>query len=34
MSEAGKELGIAVSSISLCCKGKYKKAGGFIWKIE
>lgn len=34
MSEAGKELGIAVSSISLCCKGKYKKVGGFIWKIE
>ena len=34
MSEAGKELGIAVSSISLCCKGNYKKAGGFVWKME
>lgn len=34
MTEAGTELGIAVSSISLCCKGKYKKAGGFVWKIE
>lgn len=34
MTEASIELGIAISSISLCCKGKYKKAGGFIWKIE
>lgn len=34
MSEASKELGIAVSSISLCCKGNYKKAGGFTWKME
>lgn len=34
MSEAGKELGIAVSSISLCCKGNYKTAGGFIWRLE
>ena len=34
MSEASKELGIAISSISLCCRGNYKKAGGFIWRIE
>lgn len=34
MSEAGKELGIPISSISLCCKGNYKTAGGFVWKIE
>lgn len=34
MSEASRELGIAVSSISLCCKGTYKTAGGFIWRIE
>ena len=34
MSEASKELGIAILSISLCCRGNYKKAGGFIWRIE
>ena len=34
MSEASRELGIPVSSISLCCKGNYKTAGGFVWKIE
>lgn len=34
MSEASRELKIPVSSISLCCKGNYKTAGGFIWKIE
>jgi hypothetical protein len=28
---ASRELGIANSSISLCCKGKIKTAGGFIW---
>lgn len=34
MSEAGRELEIPISSISLCCKGNYKTAGGFVWKIE
>lgn len=34
MSEASRELKIPVSSISLCCKGNYKTAGGFVWKIE
>ena len=33
MSEASRELGVPVSSISLCCKGNYKTAGGFVWKI-
>ena len=27
-----RELGIDPSSISRCCKGKYKSAGGFVWK--
>ena len=34
MTTAGNKLGIAISSISLCCKGKYKKAGGYIWRME
>lgn len=34
MTAAGKELGIPVSSISLCCKGVYKTAGGYLWKVE
>lgn len=34
MSEASRELGVPVSSISLCCKGNYKTAGGFVWRIE
>lgn len=34
LSQASKELNISVSSISLCCSGKYKKAGGYKWKIE
>lgn len=29
---ASIELGIDISSICKCCKGKYKTAGGFIWK--
>lgn len=33
MTQASKELNISVSSISLCCKGTYKTAGGFKWKI-
>lgn len=34
MTPAGKELGIPVSSISLCCKGVYKTAGGYLWRVE
>lgn len=33
-AQAGKDLRIPVSSISLCCSGVYKKAGGYQWKIE
>ena len=32
-AEIEKELGIYNSSISKCCKGKYKSTGGFIWKF-
>lgn len=31
-TEAMNELGICKQSICLCCKGKQKQAGGFIWK--
>jgi hypothetical protein len=31
--EASKELKIYSSSISFCCNGKYKTAGGFIFKF-
>lgn len=31
-TEAAKALNIPQSSISLCCKGKYGSAGGFIWQ--
>ena len=30
--KASEELGIHNQSISACCKGKYKSAGGFIWR--
>ena len=32
MSEAERELGIAHSSISGCCNGKLKSAGGYVWE--
>ena len=32
MHDVTRELGIANSSISACCKGKLKSAGGYIWK--
>lgn len=32
MTEAAKALNISPSSISLCCKGRYGSAGGFIWR--
>jgi hypothetical protein len=31
---AGQELGIEFTSISKCCRGKGKTAGGFIWKFK
>lgn len=34
MSEAERQLGISNSKITACCKGKIKKAGGFIWKYK
>ena len=32
MMDVERELGIDPSSISRCCRGKQKSAGGFIWK--
>lgn len=32
MSTAAKELNINISSLSHCAKGKYKLAGGYVWK--
>ena len=32
--EACKHTGCDNSSISKCCKGEYKSAGGFIWKYK
>jgi hypothetical protein len=29
---AAKELNIPDTHISDCCKGKFKKSGGYIWK--
>ena len=31
--EASDELGICSNSIRQCCRGKYKSAGGYIWKF-
>lgn len=31
-NEAERQTGIANSHITTCCKGRYKSAGGFIWK--
>lgn len=30
--EASRQTGVDQSNIAKCCKGKYKHAGGFIWK--
>lgn len=30
--EASRQLGIARSNICSCCNGKYKSAGGYVWK--
>lgn len=32
--DASKKTGISQSNISSCCNGKYKSAGGFIWKYQ
>lgn len=32
MGEVEREAGISHGSISQCCNGKRKTAGGFIWK--
>jgi hypothetical protein len=32
MNEASRQIHISQSSISLCCNGKQKTAGGYIWK--
>ena len=34
ISIASKELKIGGNSIVTCCKGKYKSAGGYIWKYK
>lgn len=33
-TEAEKATGVDHSGISCCCKGKYKTAGGYIWKYK
>lgn len=33
MSEAERKTGICPQCISCCCNGKYKSAGGYIWKF-
>lgn len=32
--EVERQIGIAQSNIGACCRGKYKTAGGFIWKFS
>ena len=32
IKQASEELGINNNSICSCCKGKYKSAGGYIWR--
>ena len=34
IKQASEELNINKASISNCCRGKSKSAGGFIWKYE
>ena len=34
ITQASKELGINLSSLSECLKGKQKSAGGYKWKCE
>ena len=32
--EAERQLGIYHSYICACCKGRYKSAGGFVWRYK
>ena len=32
--EAGRQLRISPSHICQCCKGRYKSAGGFVWRYK
>ena len=32
LSSAAKECGVHTSHIASCCKGKFRQAGGYIWK--
>lgn len=32
--EIERELGISHKNISFCCSGKYKQAGGYIWRYK
>lgn len=34
ISEASKKLNIDLTGICVCCKGKQKTSGGFIWKYK
>ena len=34
LQEAGRQTKINVRNICSCCKGKYKTAGGYIWKYK
>ena len=34
ISMASAELGICLSSIGQCCRGKQRKAGGYIWRFK
>lgn len=34
ISEAGRELNISPSNISMCTKGKRPNAGGYLWKLK
>lgn len=33
-STAARETGVNVGNISLCCRGKYKQAGGYRWEYK
>lgn len=34
MADVTRELGISTGNICSCCQGKYKTAGGYIWKYN
>lgn len=34
ITEASKGTGICLQSISMCCRGNYKTAGGYHWRFE